>query len=103
VIKVSVLYANGDGKKFDIEYYCAKHIPLVQRLVGSAIKGVAVDHGIAGSIPGVPAPFIAIGHLIFESVEAFQTTFVPNLREIQADVRNYTNAEPLIQLSEVKM
>jgi len=31
MIKVSVFYPNTEGKKFDMAYYCNKHIPMVQQ------------------------------------------------------------------------
>jgi uncharacterized protein (TIGR02118 family) len=34
MVKVSVFYPNRKGARFDIEYYCDRHMPLVQRLVG---------------------------------------------------------------------
>ena len=103
MIKVSVFYPNGPSAKFDIDYYCTKHMALVQGLLGKALKGMAVDHGIAGGMPGVPAPFIAIGHLVFDSVEAFQSSFGPHSPAIFSDVPNYTNAQAMIQVSEIKM
>jgi uncharacterized protein (TIGR02118 family) len=103
VIKVSVFYANGEGKHFDIAYYCEKHMPLVQRLCGQALQSMAVEHGLSGMAPGSPAPFLAMGHLYFETVDTFQAAFGPHLNEIISDVPNYTNIEPRIQISEVKM
>lgn len=103
MIKVSVFYANGEGKHFDINYYCEKHMPLVKRLLGAAVKGIAVEHGIGGGTPGAAPQFLAMGHIYFESVEAFQSSFGPNSAEIVADVANYTNVQPLLQISEVKM
>ncbi|MFC2127662.1 hypothetical protein ACFLRU_04700 [Bacteroidota bacterium] len=41
--KVSVLYPNGEGKTFDMVYYCEKHLPLVAGLLGDALKGATVD------------------------------------------------------------
>lgn len=103
MIKVSVFYPNRRDAKFDIAYYCDKHIPLVRRLLGAAVKGAAVDQGIAGIAPGSPAPYVAIGHLLFESVEAFQKAFEPHAAAIVGDIPNYTNLEPVIQLSEIKL
>ena len=77
MIKASVLYPNGDGHSFDINYYIAKHIPLVRRLIGSALKGVEVEQGIGGLSQGSPAPYLAMGHLLFESPQAFQAAFGP--------------------------
>ncbi len=43
-------------------------------------------------MPGSAAPFIAIGHLSFESLEAFQKTIVVHGGELMAaDIVNYTN------------
>lgn len=103
MVKVSVLYPNRKNTRFDIEYYCKRHMPLVQRLVGAALKGVSVEHGICGQAPGTPAPYVALGHLLFDSVEAFQASFGPHAQEIMADIPKYTNAEPTIQISEVKL
>jgi hypothetical protein len=43
MIKVSVLYPNGVGAKFDIDYYCTQHMPMVQEKCGSSLKGVGVE------------------------------------------------------------
>ena len=54
-------------------------------------------------MPGVPAPYIAMGHLLFDSVEAFQASFGPHADAILGDIPNYTNVQPAVQVSEVKM
>jgi uncharacterized protein (TIGR02118 family) len=103
MIKVSVLYPNQGGGRFDISYYCNKHIPLVRKLLSPALKSVAVEQGIAGQAPGSSAPYLAMGHLLFESVEEFQRSFSPHAQTIMSDIPNYTNTQPIIQISEVKM
>ena len=52
VIKVSVLYPQKAGAKFDMDYYCKKHIPMVQQKLGAACKKVEIDQGIGGGAPG---------------------------------------------------
>jgi uncharacterized protein (TIGR02118 family) len=103
MIKVSVLYPNASGKTFDIDYYTGKHMPMVQSKLGAACKRVAVEKGIAGGAPDSAAPFLAMGHLYFDSVDAFQTAFGPHADSILADIPNYTNTQPVIQIAEVKM
>jgi uncharacterized protein (TIGR02118 family) len=103
MIKISVFYPNSAGAKFDMNYYVSKHLPMVQNKLGTALKGVAAEQGIAGGDPGVAAPFIAVGHLMCDSVETFQSAFAPHASEIMADVPNYTNVQPTIQISEVKL
>ena len=103
MIKVSVMCPNSEGSTFDMAYYCSRHMPLIREKLGAALKGSAVDQGIGGPEPGSPAPYLAIGHLLFESVEAFQASFGPHAQVILSDIPNYTNTQPTIQISEVKM
>jgi uncharacterized protein (TIGR02118 family) len=103
MIKVSVFYPNGPGISFDINYYLDSHIPMVSGLLGAALKGGQVDHGLAGGAEGVEAPYAAMGHLLFDSVEGFQGSFGPNAEQILGDLPNFTNSEPVIQISEVKL
>ena len=103
MIKVSVFYPNEEGKKFDMEYYLAKHGALLQQKLGPALKGVAVEQGLGGAAPGSPATYIAMGHLYFDSVEAFQTAFGPHSESIMGDIPNFTDIQPTVQISEVKM
>lgn len=86
MIKVSVLYPNHEGRTFDMAYYCNRHIPMVQRLLGAVLKTVAVEQGIGGAEPGSPLPCLALGHLSLESSEAFQTTFAPYSQKIRGDI-----------------
>ena len=103
MIKVTVMYPNTPGGRFDMAYYCNSHMPLVQKKVGAALKGMAVDQGISGEEPGSPPTYVAVGHLLFESVEAFHAAFGPQAEVILADIPKYTNIEPVFQISEVKM
>ena len=103
MIKLSVFYPNEEGKKFDMDYYLNSHIPMVQEKLGAALKGGAVEQGLGGVEPGSPATYVAMGHLLFDSVEAFQSAFGPHSEAIMADIPNYTDIQPTIQISEVKM
>jgi uncharacterized protein (TIGR02118 family) len=73
MVKVSVLYPNTAGCKFDMTYYLAKHMPMVKQKLGAACKSMAVEEGIAGGAPGAPATYVAMGHLYFDSSDAFQS------------------------------
>jgi uncharacterized protein (TIGR02118 family) len=97
------MYPNSAGGRFDMAYYCKTHIPLAQRLLGAALKGVTVEQGIGGGTPESSAPYLAIGHLQFDSVEVFQAAFVPHGQALMNDIPNYTNVQPIIQISEVKL
>ena len=100
-IKVSVLYPNENGKTFDMDYYCNKHVPMIAGLLGDAVIGASVEKGLGGGNPDQDAKYIAMGNLYFESMESFQNSFGPNAEKIMGDIPNYTNIEPVIQISEV--
>jgi uncharacterized protein (TIGR02118 family) len=78
-------------------------MPMVRQKLGAACKGVAVEQGVAGGAPGAPPSFVAMGHLLFESADAFQKAFAPHANEIMGDIPNYTKIQPVIQISEIKM
>ena len=48
MIKVSVMYPNKPGARFDHNYYRDKHMPLVKARLGEACKSYTVDKGLAG-------------------------------------------------------
>ena len=103
MIKVSVMYPNSSDADFDIEYYCNTHFPMVGELLGVSLKGGNVDFGLAGGAPGEMAPFIATGHMVFDSIDSFQNAFGPQAEKIMADIPNFTNTQPQIQISEIKV
>ncbi len=103
MIRITVLYPNSDGSKFDMGYYTSKHMPMVKQKCGAACKSIAADFGLNGGQPGAKAPYLAIGYLTFDSVDSFQKAFGPHANEILADIPNYTNAQPIIQVSEIKL
>jgi uncharacterized protein (TIGR02118 family) len=86
-----------------MDYYCNSHIPMVRQKLGAACKGAAVEQGMAGATPGSRPAFIAMGHVYFDSVEAFQTAFGPHADAIMADIPNYTDIQPTLQISEVRI
>jgi len=103
MIRVSVLYPHKEGARFDWAYYTAAHVQLIERTLRPALKALSIEQGLAGGPPGSPAPFVAIAHLTFDSVPAFQAAFGPHAQEIMADVLKYTTIQPILQISEVKL
>lgn len=102
MIRVSVMYPGGEGKKFDHDYYATKHMALVhQRLDSLGLRRTEVDKGLAGGAPGASAPYAAIGHVYFDSVPAFQAAMKAHGKELFDDVPNFTNITPQVQISEI--
>lgn len=103
MIRINILYPNSENASFDYEYYLSKHMPLAISLLSkhAGYKGVAVEKGVAGVVPGSPPAFLAQCHFTFDSAEAFFEAFGPNAATLQGDIPNYTNSEAVIQISEV--
>jgi uncharacterized protein (TIGR02118 family) len=101
MVKVTVMYPNAEGATFDMDYYCNRHMALVRDLMGAAVKSIAVDEGIATQ--EAPARYLAMGHLWFDSVEVVQAALATHGAALMADVPNYTNVHPVIQLSAIRM
>jgi uncharacterized protein (TIGR02118 family) len=101
MIKVSVMYPNKPGARFDHDYYRDKHMPLVKARLGDACKSYTVDKGLAGGAPGAPATYVGMCHIFSDSVESFQAAMGKHAKEIMGDIPNYTDIPPVIQISEV--
>ena len=103
MIQVAVQYPRAEGAKFDMDYYCSKHMPMVQERCGDALKAMTVVEGISGGMSGKPSANIAVGTLTFDSLEAFQAAMGPHMPEIMGDIPNYTDITPVLEISEVKI
>jgi uncharacterized protein (TIGR02118 family) len=101
MIKVTLLYANGEGKTFDMNYYETKHMPMVADLLGESLKMFKIDKGIAGRTPDEAVPYLAIGYLYFDKLSDYESSFGPVAQKIVGDIPNYTNIQPTLQISEV--
>jgi uncharacterized protein (TIGR02118 family) len=103
MIKLTILYPNEPGKRFDVDYYCNKHMPMAREKLGKACKGAAVEQGLAGGAPGTPASYIVIASLTFDSIADFQTASAGCADALAADLPNYTDIQPIVQISEIKL
>ena len=101
MIKVTVLYPNEEGKKFDHGYWTTTHLDLVQSLLGPmGLVNGEMEKGISSTDPNAPAPFVAIAHLYFNTAEELHAAFIANAGVIMADIPNYTEIKPQFQISE---
>ena len=103
MIKVSVLYPNKPGSRFDMNYYVAHHMPLAMRLLGKALRKTEVDAGLQGTAPGEPPAFWGGCQFYFDTIDAFVKAWGPVAQEVTADIPKYTDVAPLIQFNEVKL
>jgi uncharacterized protein (TIGR02118 family) len=103
MIKISILYPNDPGVRFDMGYYIDTHMPLSIGLLSAhpGFKGVSVERGLGGAVQGTDAVYIAMCHFLFNSAEDFMAAFMPHAEVLQGDMPNYTDIEPVIQISEI--
>jgi len=102
MIKVSVMYPATPGSRFDWDYYLGPHLELSRRLLGPrGLVRTEIDRGIGGLPPGTPAPYHAIGHLFFKSMEDMISALSATAQEFIADERKYSSAGSVVQISEV--
>jgi uncharacterized protein (TIGR02118 family) len=92
MMRLSVLYPVTEGATFDHDYYRTKHVPLCSETWKPA--RVEVDRGVNG-------PYVAAVHFLFPSSDALHAALgSEGTAAITADVANYTQIEPVVQISE---
>lgn len=101
MIKMSVYYPAAGGSTFNHDYYRTRHMPLIQERLGDACLRYEIDRGLAGREAGSAPEFVAACHVYSPSLEIFQAALAPHRAEISADVANYTDIAPIVQISEV--
>jgi len=102
MFKVAILYASGDDKTFNMDYYEQKHMPMVAGFLGKNLRFYEIDKGISGRTPNDKPPFMAIGYFYINDVAEYNKAIAQNRDAIVNDFKNYTNVQPLVQISEVK-
>ena len=98
MFKVSVMYPNQDGARFDLDYYCTKHMELVRKPC-SLIR--TENHKEVSVTAGQPAPYICIGNLYFETIDGYEKGIAASGGALRADIANFTDSAPIRQVSEI--
>lgn len=101
LIKITVMYPYAEGKTFNMEYYEAKHMPMVAGYLGTNLVKYTIEKGVASGAPNQPLPYMAIGAFYVKNLAEYNAAIAPNIGAIRADFANYTNVAPVILVSEV--
>ena len=101
MIKITILYPNGEDHTFDMDYYATDHMPMIAEIYGPSMIKYEIDQGMSGRSPGEPPAYLAIGYLYFEKVSDYTDKFGPNAERILSDIPNYTNIQPTVLISKV--
>ena len=101
MIRLTGLYKNMSDSEFDFDYYMNRHLPLVKkRLADFGMGEFEVERGIE-TPNGEAALYICIVHIEFPTIDDFKRGFEKHGEELYADVTNYTNITPEMQMSEI--
>ena len=99
-IFVTVKYPNKEGSRFDMDYYIDNHLPLVTEKFGEAMLSLKACKGIATPNPEVAPPYQVMAIMEIKSLKIFKDVFSQHGAEINRDFTNYTDVEPVIQISD---
>jgi uncharacterized protein (TIGR02118 family) len=99
MVKLTVLFPNQPGARFDERYYFTTHMELVGKLLRPVLAGAGVDKGI--DTPDGPAPYRFISYLCFESAEVMEAAMAAHKPALMSDIPNYTDIQPILQVSNV--
>ena len=105
MVNISILYPTTSDGHFDMKYYLETHMPLsIEKLSkGKGFKAVSVERGIDLAEPKIESTYHAVCHYTFETTQDFLEVFLPNAEELQGDIPNYTNIEPIIQVTQIEI
>lgn len=95
---VQVLYPVREGTSFDLAYYEATHLPMVQEIWGDLLETAVVTKGLAGGAD-TPPPFYAIATLVFKSAEAMKEG-MGKAGPLLEDIPNFTDTAPQMLVGE---
>ena len=94
MIRVSMMYPVTEGSTFDLDYYKTKHMGEIVMQTPDVVR-FEIDEAIDG-------PYFMVGQIYFESAEALEAAMkAPTAEEAWADVPNFTNLQPVMQVSRV--
>ena len=102
MIRVTVSYPNQPGSRFDMDYYLKTHMPMVVDKLGPhGLVATEVERGIAGGAPGSPARYQMQAHLNFSTLQGMQAGLSAEVAGLMADIPNFTDVRPEVQIYEV--
>lgn len=97
MIDVMVAYPDSGTLKFDDAYYLETHAALVNDLLSEhGLRYLRVHRRL-----DTQSPYHLVAHLGFDSAKCFESAFAAVGDQLLADIANFTNAEPLLQVNEV--
>jgi len=99
MFRVSVMYPKSDGSSYDRDYYLNTHMPMAREALKSVVVKDEIWSGL--SVPGLPpATYEILLHMYVDNLESFGAEFQEHAAALMADIPNFTNIQPVIELDE---
>ena len=91
---LTILYPNGDGVRWDVDYYRAHHMPLIMSLYKTqAIKRFELRKGDSGQAGGKP-PYIGTVNIYINDQKAFDAAGAQHGQTLRDDVPHFSSVQP---------
>ncbi len=92
---LTILYPNGEGVRWDVDYYRSHHMPLIMRLYKKeAIKRFELRKGDTGQAPGSKPAYIGTVNIYINDQKAFEEAGKKNGQTLRDDVQNFSSGQP---------
>lgn len=100
MIELSVMYPQQEGKRFDFDYYLKDHLALIQQKWSGLVKEMSFVRGMSGGSADAPPTYQVVARLRFRSMDDLKQALATG-GELFADIPNFTDIRPTVQVSEV--
>jgi uncharacterized protein (TIGR02118 family) len=91
---LTILYPNGDGVRWDVDYYRSHHMPLIMDLYKkAAIKRFELRKGDTGQTGGKPT-YIGTVNIYINDQKAFEAAGAKNGQTLRDDVPHFSSVQP---------
>ena len=98
---ITVMYENVDDATFDLDYYMATHMPLVDaKFKPFGIKGWRVLKAV-GTPTGEKPLYSIIANLEFDTAEQFKAAVAAEGGPVFGDVPNFSNKAPVVVIGDL--
>jgi uncharacterized protein (TIGR02118 family) len=102
VFRITAVYPHTHGSRFDADYYCGRHAAFAREMLTPAgLRDLRITIGTA-ALDGGPPPFWSVSELVFEDRAAFDAAMAQHGAALFADLPNYTDVAPLMQVSDLR-
>jgi uncharacterized protein (TIGR02118 family) len=86
------------GASFNFDYFLNPHIPWARQLVPDS--GTEIRRGTSAATGG-PVPYRCLCRFWFNAEEDYRAAMAKHGAELMADITNFTNVKPIVQVDEV--